>query len=152
MTKDTAPVQARKLNMEEKRKLEKLLLQDIETAESAYSKHRAEQRRNLEAEILRNPERVVQTALRNAKRAVELKRLAERQLVALGYDLDYQNRLCISRQDRPKPLKDFDRDTAANQKRLADARRSYTMKLFAGGEEAQQLFASLARELANIIS
>ena len=48
----------------------------------------------------------------------------------------------------PKAAEDYDVETASVQKALADLKRSYTLKLFARGEEAQELFASLARELA----
>jgi hypothetical protein len=38
------------------------------------------------------------------------------------------------------------------EKSLADQKRTYTLKLFAGGEKAKELFASLAKELANIVN
>jgi hypothetical protein len=51
-----------------------------------------------------------------------------------------------------KSLREFDAQSKEVRAGLADLKRNYTLKLFAGGEEAQELFASLARELANIIT
>ena len=45
----------------------------------------------------------------------------------------------------------FDTETAADETRLSDMKRSYALKLFAGGEEAQSLFASLTKELRALI-
>jgi hypothetical protein len=53
------------------------------------------------------------------------------------------NRLTVGYSPRPKALTDFDAETARVEKALADIKRSYTLKLFARGEEAKELFASL---------
>lgn len=63
-----------------------------------------------------------------------------------GYDLE------LSHSTNPKPLRDFDAETAKVEKSLADLKRTYTLKLFTGGEEAKELFAALAKELAAIVT
>jgi hypothetical protein len=49
-------------------------------------------------------------------------------------------------------IRDFNAQTARTEKALAQLKRTYTLKLFAGGEGAKELFASLAKELVAIIS
>jgi adenylate cyclase len=46
----------------------------------------------------------------------------------------------------------YDAETARVEKSLAELKRIYTLKLFAGGEEAKELSASLAKELAVIVN
>ena len=51
---------------------------------------------------------------------------------------------------QPKPLQAFDDETDKTKGALTELSRTYTLKLLAGGEEAQELFASLAK-LASIV-
>lgn len=69
----------------------------------------------------------------------------------MGYDTDYHGHLRINWPDAPKLIKDFDAETTKHEKQLTNLKRTYTVKLFAGGEEAKDLLAALARELALIV-
>jgi hypothetical protein len=57
----------------------------------------------------------------------------------------------ISSDILPKELLEFDDQTQERISALTRIKRTYTLKLFAGGEEAKELFASLAKELAAIV-
>ena len=57
----------------------------------------------------------------------------------------------VSYGQKPKPVREYNEKRRRVQHSLADLKRSYTLKLFAGGEEAKELFASLSRELAAIV-
>jgi hypothetical protein len=46
----------------------------------------------------------------------------------------------------------FDAFSVDGESRLSEMKRSFALKLSAGGEEAPELFASLARDLATIIT
>jgi hypothetical protein len=48
-------------------------------------------------------------------------------------------------------LAGFDIETVEQQRNLTEMKRTYTLKLFAGGAEAKELFAWLGRELAAIV-
>ncbi len=148
----------RKLNMEEKRKLEKLLLADIESAATAYSTERSTQRDDLEKDIEQNPPALVAKLFQEWKRVHQSIEDLERSLEAFGYhvstgygsnkggELDINGRYS----QQPKPLRDFDDHTRARRDKLAELKRSYTLKLFAGGAEAQELFAALAAEITTL--
>jgi hypothetical protein len=76
----------------------------------------------------------------------------EQQLSSLGYYVsDYhETKLRIGSNTPPKELVAFDAETSRIDKRISDLKRDYTLRLFAGGEEAKELFATLANEIANI--
>ena len=50
--------------------------------------------------------------------------------------------------DLLKPLQDFDDHTVKTRDALTRMKRTYTLKLFAGGAEAKELFTSLGKELS----
>ena len=50
----------------------------------------------------------------------------------------------------PVELKTYDEKTQKVKDELAEMKRTYTLKLFASGEEATAVFAELAKELARI--
>ena len=141
--------------MEEKRKLEKLLLSDIDGAVAAYELKREKASDALEDAILAKPPKKA-TALLARHIAMEKQaKEAVRELEELGFDTSWDSGrkvLGIKRYGiRPEQMRDFDAETARVKKSLADAKRTYTMKLFAEGAEAQTLFASLAKELDSIV-
>jgi hypothetical protein len=50
-----------------------------------------------------------------------------------------------------KAMKQFDAATAKVKSALAELKLTYTLKLFAGGEEAKELFALLAKGPAAVV-
>jgi uncharacterized protein (UPF0128 family) len=156
METSSAPTAARKLNMDEKRKLEKLLLSDVDTAAAAYRAQRSAKQELVKDAAITNAPRQARGLLAAylATRS-NANALLER-IHKMGYSVptygDNEDKLDLHYNTKPKPVRDFDAETARVEKSLADLKRSYTLKLFAGGEEAKELFASLARELANIVN
>jgi hypothetical protein len=59
--------------------------------------------------------------------------------------------LKVSYNPTPRPLADFDAQTAKSEAALGELKRTYTFKLFAGGGEAKELFESLGQELNRIV-
>jgi hypothetical protein len=60
--------------------------------------------------------------------------------------------LCIAYGKQPQEVLEFDAETLRRDKNMSDLKRDYTLRLFAGGEEARELFATLTSELAKILS
>jgi len=52
-----------------------------------------------------------------------------------GYANNYAYDLEIDYSTKPQAIRDYDAETARVEKSLAELKRSYTLKLFAGGEE-----------------
>lgn len=156
MTDNTAP-QARKLNMDEKRKLEKVMFTDIDTAITKFDSERKALRETSAKTALSNAPAVARTLFAAYIAAKKKSEQSKSALRALGYDIknewqnQYRDELVLCYAMPPKALREFDTETERVKAILADLKRSYTLKLFAGGEEAKELFASLARELAAIL-
>lgn|GEM_PF-4697718 len=72
-----------------------------------------------------------QTEIKTAKEAL--------QRLGFGIDHGYANNyaydLEIDYSTKPQAIRDYDAETARVEKSLAELKRSYTLKLFAGGEE-----------------
>jgi hypothetical protein len=144
----------RKLNMEEKRKLEKLLLADIESAETVYSTNRNKERAALEKQIEEKPPVAAANLMKTWVQAHDAKEQAEEALTSLGYRVRNYNssepELVVGGGHTPKVLEDFDKTTRTGREKLTGLKRDYTLKLFAGGDEAQEIFSSLTKDLAAI--
>jgi len=146
------------LNMEEKRKLEKLLLEDVESAITKYAARRSEERGEMEKAALKNPPTELKRLMAIYQRARKEMEEAEAKMKPHGYRMDdvyrdgnYVYELRLDRTIEPKALRDYDEKTNMAKGALTNLKRTYTLKLFAGGEEAKELFSALARELASIV-
>src|SRR5579871_5178351 len=101
----------RKLNMEEKRKLEKLLIADIDTARAQFATNRSDERSQLEKEAISNPPVEVQKLYDKWKEAERASDKAEHDLEALGYRPNsYSGKLATYSASgcQPKALRAFD--------------------------------------------
>ena len=153
----------RKLTIDEKRKLERLLFDDIEQAERTYSSTRSTQREKLTEAAEKNPPTQAvklfkdwQEGQKAAEKAQKACEVAQEALNAIGYrastgygspkdgSLEVSSRL-----ELPKALKDFDTETRQWREKLAALKREYTLKLFAGAQ-AHDLFQALASDLATL--
>jgi hypothetical protein len=144
--------------MEEKRKLEKLLLSDIDSALASYNSGREKERESLQTVALAKPPAQAEALLASYVRAKKAMTEASHALEAIGFDVksDYSNNygfgLKLHYSTSTKSLREFDSESKKTRSALAELKRTYTLKLFAGGEAAQELFASLSGELATIIT
>jgi len=141
--------------MEEKRHLQKLIFRDIDAAAAAYRAARSEARRKLQERLVENAPSNVAALAAELKTAQEIATRLERELSALGYSFaGYQEKkLCIHDYNKqPQEVVEFDKETSRRDKNMSDLKRDYTLRLFAGGEEARELFATLASELGKIVS
>ena len=86
----------RKLNMEEKRKLEKLLIADIDSATSRYDAVTREERRALTARLQRTPSVEAKTLYERHQLARKQQEELKKKLKALGYDIDYYGALEVN--------------------------------------------------------
>jgi hypothetical protein len=142
----------RRLNMEEKRKLEKLLIVDIDSATSRYDAVTREERRALTARLQRTPSVEAKTLYERHQLARKQQEELKKKLKALGYDIDYYGALEVNVSGTlAKQLAEF--DDRANEMRhsLAMLKRNYVIKLFADHADTQSLFASLAKDLQGLI-
>jgi hypothetical protein len=149
---DSETQEPRKLNMEEKRKLEKLLLSDIDSAVARYNAQAEDMRGNLIDKLTKNPPA-------DAKKLFDSYSLEQKQvgqlkskLEALGFDIAYDGALRVNTHGTTAAqLKAFDALARKMRELLQTLKRSYVIKLFADHADTQSLFASLARDLEHLI-
>lgn len=143
------------MNMEEKRKLEKVMFADIEKAIGQYTSKRSAEYDELRRQYLDKPPKDALRLYSDFQAAREQMKSAETLLRQLfGIDIDSYPKEHLSLRDASKvpALESHGEQTRKVKAALEEMKRGYTLKLFAGGEEAQELFASLARDLEAIIA
>ena len=142
----------RKLNMEEKRKLEKLLIADIDSATARYDAVTKEEREALIERLERTPLAEAKALYERRNLAVKQREELEKKLNALGYDVNYHGDLAVNRSGTTvKQLAEFDDRADEMRRSLATLKRSYVIKLFADHADTQSLFGSLAKDLERLI-
>ena len=139
--------------MEEKRKLEKLLLADIDTAVARYNEQAEDMRQNLIDKLTKNPPADVKKLFDSCTLARKQVEQLEAKLDALGFDIDYDGVASRSTGTARRPRSCWhstsSRQTCAQA--LQTLKRNYVIKLFADHADTQSLFASLARDLERLI-
>jgi hypothetical protein len=102
MTKPTVqeaePQEPRKLNMEEKRKLEKLLIADIDSTAARFEAATREGRDELVAKLARTPSAEAKKLYGQYQLAAKQREEAERTLRDIGYGVTYNGELTVTRQ------------------------------------------------------
>lgn len=142
----------RKLNMEEKRKLEKLLIADIDSASTRYDAVTREEREGLIENLKRSPSTEAKKLYERYAQAVKQRIDAEKALDVLGYDITYSGELSVnSSGNRPKQLIEFDDRADEMRHKLAALKRTYVIKLFADHADTQSLFGSLTKDLEGLV-
>jgi hypothetical protein len=145
----------RRLNMEEKRHLQKLIFRDIDSAAQVYRAARTEARDKLQERLVENAPATVAALVAELRDAFATVPRLENELSDLGYSFSGypEKKLCAnSYGKKAQELVEFDNETSRRDKGMSDLKRDYTPRLFAGGEEARELFATLANEIAKIVS
>lgn len=142
----------RKLNMEEKRKLEKLLIADIDSATARYDAVTREEREALVERLEKAPPANVRALYERYKLAVKQRDEAQAKLRPLGYNVDYHGELEVSTSGTmTKQLAEFDDREDEMCRKLKTLKRSYVIKLFADHADTQSLFGSLAKDLERLV-
>ena len=142
----------RKLNMEEKRKLEKLLITDIDSATARYDAVTKEKRDALVEKLEQTPPSEIKALYERYKLARKQQKEAEEKLRALGFHVDYQGELQVNTSNTlTKQLAEFDDQANEMRRSLSTVKRNYVIKLFADHADTQSLFESLARDLERLI-
>lgn len=142
------------LSFVERRKLEKLLIEDIETASREYEAAVNRERRSLIEQLETKPPKEVQAIFKRYQDCREALEKVERELSAQGWKSSYGNTgLALHTYGTlTKELAEFDANVNAKKATLASLRRTYTLRLFGRGVEAQDLFADLAKEVSKLVS
>jgi hypothetical protein len=142
----------RQLNMEEKKNLQRLLFSDITTASTKYKATRDKERAQLQNQLIEKAPAALRALLAQWKKARDTQSRMEKQLNGSGYAIETYPTpaLKIYYGKPPKPLLAFDEETRRTEKKILDLKRDFTLRLFAGGEEARGLFVSLSGELTKI--
>ncbi|MEJ6011425.1 hypothetical protein [Novosphingobium aquae] len=153
--KNTTQEKSKVLSLAEKRKLESLILQDIEEAERAFNRDASNQRAELIKRLEAKPPADVSEQFTNYQKSQKTASLAEEKMAELGWKpTGYgDTKLVIQTYGIiPKELVEFDEKVTNNQATLASYKRSFAIKLFANGVEASNLFTELAKEISKLVS
>jgi hypothetical protein len=150
--KEAEGEEPRKLNMEEKRKLEKLLIEDIDSATARYDAETKTERHALIERLERTPPAEAKALYERYKLAGKQRQELEAKLDVLGYDVNYHGDLAVNTSGTTaKQLAEFDDRADELRHSLATLKRSYVIKLFADHADTQSLFGSLAKDLERLI-
>jgi hypothetical protein len=150
--KEAEATEPRKLNMEEKRKLEKLLIADIDSATERYDAETKTERQTLIERLGRTPPAEARALYERYKLAGKQRQELEAKLDVLGYDVNYHGDLAVNTSGTTaKQLAEFDDRADELRHSLATLKRSYVIKLFADHADTQSLFGSLAKDLERLI-
>lgn len=123
--KETDAVEVRKLNMEEKRKLEKLLIADIDSSTVRYDAVTETERRALIEKLKRTPPAEAKALYERYKLAGKQQEEAEAKLNALGYNVNYNGELGVNTSGTTaKPLAEFDDGADEMRRSLATLKRA----------------------------
>jgi len=142
----------RKLNMEEKRKLEKLLLADIDSAVGRYDKQAEEMRDAVIDKLEKNPPAEVKKLFESYLPKQKEQQKLKSKLDVFGYDIDYHGALEVNTSGNvATELGAFDKLAGEMRQSLQSLKRNYVIKLFADHADTQSLFASLAKDLERLI-
>lgn len=146
---------SRALNMEEKRKLEKLLIEDIDIAKRSFADKASDQRSTLIKGLEAKPPKEVQALFSSYQDGQKAMDEAEEKLEAIGWNVPGygEKRLAVKTYgNMPKELAEFDAKVDVTKAEFASLTRTFTLKLFAPGVEAQTLFDDLASKVQKLIS
>jgi hypothetical protein len=148
---------ARVLNMEEKRKLEKIIFQDIDKAINTYKANNSEKRVNLLADVIKGKEaqellaRFIATQKEEEEVNQAIRNLGLSTVLSGDYTDKNRKTILIAyngyNSKSTKHTKALDDKEQENITKLEAMKRNYTLKLFAGGDEALNIFESLAKEI-----
>jgi hypothetical protein len=144
-----AAADPRKLNMEEKRKLEKLLIGDIDSAIERFDAIANAERAALFERLERRPAAEIKALCEKHRNARKQEQELQKKLRALGYDVSCGD-LRVLRYDGPKEIAPFEARVQERKRTLAALKCSYVIKLFADNADTQGLFGSLAKDLERL--
>ena len=144
----------RPLNMEEKRKLEKIIFADIDKAIATYNEKQSKIYNKASGELVKSARaKVLEKAYIKAQDELQK---TEKDLEKAGFKMSGGYRdgdvieLGYDSRSHFKVLYKLNEKQEKTLKELEDMRRIYTIKLFAGGVEAQEVFGALAKDLAKL--
>ncbi len=142
----------RKLNMEEKRKLEKLLIADIDSAMVRYDTAVKAEREELVEKLNRTPSTEVKKLYQAHQHTGKQRTEFESKLGKLGYGVAYNGDLgARTGGTLAKELAEFNARANAKRDTLTALKRGYVIKLSADHADTQSLFASLAKDLERLV-
>jgi hypothetical protein len=154
-----------KMNMEEKKKLEKIAIQDIESAVSALQNKKSESISKLKEDLVKTPSKEVKALFDLWISSQKAHEKAEKDLKALGFDTQYQNgrygneeRYTLAMFEgnsygssyegkEVRELKDMRKEFESKIKKAEGLKREVIVGLYTTGVEAQAFLAKLAKQL-----
>lgn len=144
--------EVRTLNIEEKRKIEKIMFSDIENAISQLEANTSEEKETEKGRLLKNPPAQIK-ALAAEYKAVQKKEDDIKKAVAtLGFDVDYDGEIKVSYSKSPFSIKKIEDKSDARKSLLEALRRKTTLQLYGGGKITAKLFTDLTEEIKKILN
>lgn len=138
------------MNMDEKRKIDKLIVADIDAAVQAYAEKRSEEREQLEKKLCAGV--VVKAAIEARKQGEKMQEEAKARLKTLGIEIGYEGSVNFNNYGTTpnKEIVAFEQETDAGKKKIAGLKKTFALLLFAGNAEAEKLFERLVQELKKL--
>ena len=139
-----------KMTMEEKKKAEKFILEEIDSSEGKYKKSRDAKRGMLTSELEGNIPKTVSAIHDQLLKANETAKKCEERLKELGYEpRGYDNLRLDVHYDHPQ-LKEFDEATEQERETLKQLRRTFVVKIYSETGGIEEVLSALKADLAKI--
>lgn len=146
------PTKVRKLNVEEKRKLEKLLIADIDSTRARYDMVSSDERQALIDRIEHSPAPEAKAIFERYNAALKQQEELTKKLHSLGYEVGFTDKLEVRTSGKTtKQLAEFDDCADKVRDSLTAIKRTYLIRLYAAHAHPQSLFDSLAKDLERIV-
>lgn len=143
------------MNLQEKKKLDKIIIEDIDRGIDKFNSRRNAERSKLEKKLLTTGE-VGKMAIKFRTLYTELKTI-ENRLEKLGFDVSsYSGTVSVSNSsygssEKPAEIREFNKETHEKRERIEALKKQFALRLYADNEEAKALFASLEAQIAKLV-
>ncbi len=142
-----------KLNLQEKRRIENLVFDEINDAVRNLISKRSDQYSELKKRLAKNPPEPVKKLreeIVNLKKQIEMK---ETELSKEGFELGYEDALKIREYGDfvNKELLTFSELTNSKRRMLEDMRKEFVVKIYADSDEVKDVFSVVSQRIEKVI-
>ena len=143
-----------KLNLQEKRRIENLVFQEIEDSIRKLISKRSDARDELKEKLIKNPPAPVkklQEEIVKLESEIETKK---EELEKEGYRLGYENALTIREHGDyvNKELVAFQEESDRRRKALENLRKEFVVKTYADSDEVKNIFDIVADRIQKVVA
>jgi hypothetical protein len=141
------------LNLQEKRRIEKLVFDEIDQAVRKLTSNRSDSEDELKERLKKNPPAAVKKL---REEVISLEKQLEEKNTTLhkeGFELNYENNLTIRHYGEyvNKDILDFREESEKRRRALEDMRKEFIVKIYADSDEVKDIFGVVSERIQKVI-